>query len=235
MSFLTHAREGRMVWIWEGHWKVAAGSTVVLVAWARGQGSLTPLLTQLRSIAKPPCYIRNPSVYTSIDPTAVSAIDWQERPHWSSIHSFFFFFFWPHRTAWGILVPQPRMDPVPPAVETWVLTTGAPGKFLPIHSYFLQWVLQLQPGWTWLNAKWMNSLRKTPKTCPIRACRLTSRPFPSRTPSSSPASSLDPPPCSASSSTKGFSSFSSPSYLQTMLFPLPGMLFLPSSPNYLIL
>ena len=93
MSFLTHAREGRMVWIWEGHWKVAAGSTVVLVAWARGQGSLTPLLTQLRSIAKPPCYIRNPSVYTSIDPTAVSAIDWQERPHWSSIHSFFFFFF----------------------------------------------------------------------------------------------------------------------------------------------
>ena len=27
----------------------------------------------------------------------------------------FFFFFWPHPVACGILVPQPRMEPTPPA------------------------------------------------------------------------------------------------------------------------
>ena len=30
---------------------------------------------------------------------------------------FFFFFFWPHHAACGILVPQPGIEPVPPAVE----------------------------------------------------------------------------------------------------------------------
>ena len=30
-------------------------------------------------------------------------------------------FFWPHQAAWGTLVPQPGIEPVPPAVETWSL------------------------------------------------------------------------------------------------------------------
>ena len=29
------------------------------------------------------------------------------------------FFFWPHCTAGGILVPRPGIEPVPPAVEAW--------------------------------------------------------------------------------------------------------------------
>ena len=28
-----------------------------------------------------------------------------------------FFFFWPHRVAWGILVPRPGIEPICPAVE----------------------------------------------------------------------------------------------------------------------
>lgn len=36
-----------------------------------------------------------------------------------------FFFFWPHHVICGILVFQPRMEPVPPALEAWsLLTTG---------------------------------------------------------------------------------------------------------------
>ena len=31
------------------------------------------------------------------------------------------FFFWPHRTACGILVPQPGIKPMPPALEVWSL------------------------------------------------------------------------------------------------------------------
>ena len=30
---------------------------------------------------------------------------------------YFYFFFWPHRVACGILVPQPGIEPMPPAVE----------------------------------------------------------------------------------------------------------------------
>ena len=30
---------------------------------------------------------------------------------------FILFYFWPHRTACGILVPRPGIEPVPPAVE----------------------------------------------------------------------------------------------------------------------
>ena len=45
-------------------------------------------------------------------------------------HFLFFFFlsFWPHPTACGILVPQPAIEPRPPALEGRVLTTGLPGK-----------------------------------------------------------------------------------------------------------
>ena len=34
---------------------------------------------------------------------------------------FFFFFFWPYHMACGLLVPQPGIEPVPPAVEAWSL------------------------------------------------------------------------------------------------------------------
>ena len=33
------------------------------------------------------------------------------------LHFFFFLIFWPHQVACGILVPQPGIEPVPPAVE----------------------------------------------------------------------------------------------------------------------
>ena len=33
------------------------------------------------------------------------------------IYIYIFFFFWPRHVACGILVPPPRIEPVPPAVE----------------------------------------------------------------------------------------------------------------------
>ena len=38
--------------------------------------------------------------------------------------------FWPCHTAYGILVPQPEIEPVPPALEAGFLTTGLLGKSL---------------------------------------------------------------------------------------------------------
>ena len=44
---------------------------------------------------------------------------------------FFCFLFWfSGHQACGILAPQPRIKPVPPALEGRVLTTGSPGKYL---------------------------------------------------------------------------------------------------------
>ena len=37
------------------------------------------------------------------------------------IKKMWFLFFWPRCTAYGILVPQPGIEPVPPAVEAWSL------------------------------------------------------------------------------------------------------------------
>ena len=33
-----------------------------------------------------------------------------------------FFFFWPHRVAYGILVPRPGIEPAPPELEAWSLS-----------------------------------------------------------------------------------------------------------------
>ena len=41
-----------------------------------------------------------------------------------------FFCFWSHHVARRILVPRPGIQPVPPAVEAGVLTTGPPGRSL---------------------------------------------------------------------------------------------------------
>ena len=46
--------------------------------------------------------------------------------------------FWPCCTACGILVPQPEIEPTPPALEAGVLTTGLPGKSLLIQFYYLE-------------------------------------------------------------------------------------------------
>ena len=35
--------------------------------------------------------------------------------------NFIFYVFWLHHVACGILVPQPRMEPVPPALEAYDL------------------------------------------------------------------------------------------------------------------
>ena len=45
----------------------------------------------------------------------------------------FIYFFWPYHSACVILVPQPGIEPVPPASLHWesgVLTTGHPGMSL---------------------------------------------------------------------------------------------------------
>ena len=39
------------------------------------------------------------------------------KPH----SSFFFFMFWLHHAACGILVPQPGIEPTPPALEAWTV------------------------------------------------------------------------------------------------------------------
>ena len=38
------------------------------------------------------------------------------------------FLFWPHYAACKILVPQPGIEPTPPAVEAQSLTGGPPGQ-----------------------------------------------------------------------------------------------------------
>ena len=47
----------------------------------------------------------------------------------------FYFAFWPHNVAWGILVPQPRVELAPPAVELAPPSMEAwpPGKSLHLH------------------------------------------------------------------------------------------------------
>ena len=38
-----------------------------------------------------------------------------------SVRTFLFLFFWLHHVACGILVPQPGIEPMPPALEEWSL------------------------------------------------------------------------------------------------------------------
>ena len=40
----------------------------------------------------------------------------------------YIYIFWPRCVSCGMLVPQPGIEPVLPAVEAWSLTTGLPGK-----------------------------------------------------------------------------------------------------------
>ena len=51
-------------------------------------------------------------------------------------HSFLFFFFWPRYVACGILVPQPGIKPVPPAVEARSLNHWTTRE-VPASSFFL--------------------------------------------------------------------------------------------------
>lgn len=44
------------------------------------------------------------------------------------IFLFFFLMFWPRPTVCRILVPRPGVEPMRPAVEGRVFTTGLPGK-----------------------------------------------------------------------------------------------------------
>ena len=51
-----------------------------------------------------------------------------------------FNFSWPCHVACGVLVPQPGIKPVPPAVEAWSLTPGSLGNTLFFHSLFLTYL-----------------------------------------------------------------------------------------------
>ena len=50
----------------------------------------------------------------------------------------FVFVFFCHE-EWGILAPQPEIEPTPPALEGKILTSGPPGKsplqFLIVHAF----------------------------------------------------------------------------------------------------
>ena len=48
---------------------------------------------------------------------------------------FFFFFFCPHCEAYGILVPQPEIEPAPPAVEVWSLN-HCTSREVPLRTHF---------------------------------------------------------------------------------------------------
>ena len=52
---------------------------------------------------------------------------------------YLFIYFWPHCMACGILLSWPGVDPGPPAMKPWVLTTGPPGKSLRL-LILLPWV-----------------------------------------------------------------------------------------------
>ena len=56
--------------------------------------------------------------------------------------SFFCLTFWPYRTACGILVPQPEIEPAPPAVEARSLnhwtTREVPAIFLQSFTFLVQ-------------------------------------------------------------------------------------------------
>ena len=49
------------------------------------------------------------------------------------------FWFFGHE-ACGILAPQPGIEPVPPALEVKVLTTGSPGKSLELFDSLTTYV-----------------------------------------------------------------------------------------------
>ena len=70
----------------------------------------------------------NPSFFALLQDTGAG-------PRNISFLSFFFFFltFWLHPEAWGILVPPPRIEPAPPALEGGVLTIRPLVKSL--HEY----------------------------------------------------------------------------------------------------
>ena len=58
--------------------------------------------------------------------------------------------FWFDCEACGTLAPQPRIKPVPPALEGKVLTTGLSGKSQDHNSWFTWWHLMTLPVKIWL-------------------------------------------------------------------------------------
>ena len=56
------------------------------------------------------------------------------------MQSHFHFFFWPHHAAWEVLITQPGIEPVHPALESKFLTTRQPRTS---QSIFSNWILFL--------------------------------------------------------------------------------------------
>ena len=72
---------------------------------------------------------------------------------------FFFFLFWLHPAAYGILVPQPGMEPNPPALGAWSLnhwTTRKIPFYLALNHWNFLWIRKIKP-----KIKLVNSVRKT--------------------------------------------------------------------------
>ena len=64
----------------------------------------------------------------------------------TGLESKLFFFFWPHHTACGILIPRPGIDPTPPAVEAPSLnhwTTRDVPKLLVCGNFSIRWSLNI--------------------------------------------------------------------------------------------
>ena len=68
-----------------------------------------------------------------------------QAPFLSFFSFLLFFFFWPHRMACGILVPQPGNEPWPWQWKHQVLTTGPPGNS---HKLLFCWRPPQPVPWT---------------------------------------------------------------------------------------
>ena len=124
--------------------------------------------------------------------------DWRdlEQQQWRSdlrilrCHICLIFIFWLCHAAYGILVPRPGIELIPPAVRAWSLTTGPPGeipclfkkKKKPVELKYLYHLLQL-PGKKkqmprhlslrlgFLISLWWKTGRKSPQNPGEKPCR----------------------------------------------------------------
>ena len=97
-------------WCWVGNKKPGAGYQ----GGVSGDGQWGGGVTQTLSVPSP----RHYSLTCTPGLTSL----------WNRKMTIFFCFFWPHNTAYGILVPWPGIKPISPALESWSLTLNHQGN-----------------------------------------------------------------------------------------------------------